>query len=247
VTVLGSIALSRSGRDVADPDWTRRARVRELLGLLVEQRRISRQRAATLLWPELDDERAASNLRVTLTYLQRVLEPDRDRHSAPFFVRLDGTHLVLAPEVEVDAERFEADLAAAAEHDRGGAPQTALQCYRRALTGYSGDYMADVDSEWPDATRTRLRFLAVNAMCRVGELVLARGEPEEAGSWALRARRLAPLNERAERLFVTCLAGTGDRAGAAFALRALIAALAAEGLPMERETAALAKRLLPEA
>jgi LuxR family transcriptional regulator, maltose regulon positive regulatory protein len=243
VTTMGSLRLVRNGAVVTDPNWERRGRVQELLALLVEERRVTRVRAAELLWPELDQTKAAANLRVTLTYLQRVLEPDRDAVDPPYFVRADSAYLVLAKDVTVDAAEFETAMASAREHDRSGSPRLALDEYRNALDGYQGDYLAHIDADWASTTRIRLRFLAVNGLCRVGELMLARGEPEEAGAWALHARHLAAFNERAVRLFISCQLAVGDRAGAAKDLRALLAGLSAEGLQPEAETQVLCRRL----
>jgi len=244
ILVLGPMRLVRDGELVTEPNWERRGRVRELLALLVEERRVPRSRAASLLWPDLDDDKATSNLRVTLTYLQRVLEPDRDPYSAPFFVQLIGGCLVLAEEVVVDADKFEAEVTRALEQDRVGSPHAALQTYQQAIERYLGNYLEDLDVEWASATRARFAFLVVNSMCRVGELTLARGEPETAGKWALRARRLTPLNERAERLLVSCMLGSGDRAGAAKVVRELFDGLHESGLAPEAESVALRRRVL---
>ena len=48
------------------------------------------QELAGALWPDLDTPGALRNLRVTLSYLLAVLEPDRPDGAPSFFVRAEG-------------------------------------------------------------------------------------------------------------------------------------------------------------
>ena len=58
---------------------------------------------------------ARRNLRVTLTYLQSVLEPDRPRDEPPFYLSVDQERIRLAgaPHVVLDIRQFEAVVASA--------------------------------------------------------------------------------------------------------------------------------------
>ena len=87
--LLGSVELRRDGRPVDAPEWRRR-RVRDLLSHLVLRRPDAREQLAADLWPELDAEGQARNLRVTLTHLLRALEPDRRGRDASFLVQTHG-------------------------------------------------------------------------------------------------------------------------------------------------------------
>lgn len=243
LTTFGGLAVHRNGRPVTDPDWQRRARVRELLALLIEHRRINRSDAAATLWPDLDGDKATANLRVNLTHLQRVLEPERPRSARPFYVVTDGDHLALNDDLAIDVDEFDRLMARAHEIDRSGAPTEAMETYGEALALYTGDHLAGIDAPWAFSTRLRLSSLAISAAARIGELTLARGEPEAASQWALRARKLNPLDERAARLFVSSLAAAGDRNAAARAFDELEQQLADAGLRPEPETAQLVVRL----
>ena len=57
-----------------------RARVRQLLALLVVEPHLRRDRAMALLWPDLDQTAASRNLRVTLTYLRQLFREPRPGH-----------------------------------------------------------------------------------------------------------------------------------------------------------------------
>jgi hypothetical protein len=89
IACLGPLALVRDGEVVTDPDL-RRERVRALLAFLVGHRTTTRAAIVATLWPDLDERAAANNLRVTLTYLLRLLEPWRSARESAYFVRFEG-------------------------------------------------------------------------------------------------------------------------------------------------------------
>lgn len=132
IRVLGPTTLLRDGAEVDEPDW-RRERVRSLLALLVHRQEVTRLSAMTTLWPDLTEEAAGRNLRVNLAYLQRVLEPDRGRGEAPYFVRHDGDMLRLAgaDRLVVDVWQLEMLLDDADAADRRGDPAATVAALRR--------------------------------------------------------------------------------------------------------------------
>lgn len=243
IETLGAFTVRQDGEPVDHPDWARRARVRELMALLVEERRVTRARAAAALWPDLDDAAGGRNLRVTLSYLQKALEPDRAPRTPTSIVHAEGEQLWLDADVAVDADAFAAEVQRATELDRAGAPTSALSRYDAALARYRGRYLAEISAAWAEPTQARLHLLAVGAMLRAGELELARGEPERAIAWATRVGAISDGNERAARLHAACLAAVGDRLGAARSLRAFAQRLRDERIEPEPETAALLRRL----
>ena len=142
IDVLGPIRLWRDGVAVEHPEL-RRQRVRELLCYLVVHRRARREAVGEELWPDVADP--GQNLRVTLNYLQTVLQPERARDDRPYFLRAGGTWLELAVDerLEIDAWHLEArlDEADAAEPKRRGGrrarrlPGRAAAVARRAVPG----------------------------------------------------------------------------------------------------------------
>ncbi len=236
--VLGPVRAARGLTPLADEAWTRRERVRQLMAYLVQQRRVTRRRAAEELWPDMPVERALQNLRVNLSHLQRVLQPNRDTGEEPWFVRAKSDQLeVTSIGLDVDADRFERSCREARRWDEQAQGTRAIEGYRNAAELFRGDYL----EEWPDAAwaasdRVRLRTLATTSICRLGELLLARGEPEEATAWASTAQRLEPLLERAHRLFIRGLAGQGNRPAAMEAAATFVERLEADGLTPEPET-----------
>ena len=245
VEALGSLTMTRGGTLITDEAWSRRERVRQLLAYLLLHRRAGRRRAAEDLWPDLALDRALQNLRVNLSHLQRVLQPSREAEAPAWFVRAEADLLEVAPAgFEVDTEVFERACLDARRLDEQAKGSLAIAGYRVAAALYRGDYLQDwPDAEWAAPERVRLRALATGAICRLGELVLARGEPEEATAWATAVLRHEPLLERGHRLFVRGLAGQGNRPASVEAVRDLIRRLEAERLQPEPETVRLAESL----
>jgi DNA-binding SARP family transcriptional activator len=235
--LFGATTLARGGVPIDDASWVRRERVRELLAVLALHRRISRQRAAALIWPDLAEDRALSNLRVNLHHLHAVIQPSRG-DELPWFVQVQGDELVLAPTgVTIDVESFEQRTADARRLDGDGRSTAAMRSYREAVELYRGDLAEDLGAAaWIDSERARLRALATSSMNRLGELLLARGEPEDAARYATELLRIEPLHERGGRLLASCLEAQDDRVGAARLLGSLLAMLSDEGLRPERST-----------
>ncbi|MEM8619793.1 MAG: BTAD domain-containing putative transcriptional regulator [Actinomycetota bacterium] len=244
VRLLGAPQLVRDGAPVDDPDWVRRPQVQLLFAALLEHRRMHRHDLIEMLWPDHgDDAKAGQRLRTALSMLTRILEPDRDTSTPALVVRTEGDHVVVDDSVRTDVSRFEELAAAARSDDQAGLPRRALRSYEAAADTYRGDYLDGIDAGWAVFTRLRLRSLAMGAMCRIAELTAASGEPELAASWAERARRIDPFNERAARTFVQALGASGDRTGALLAAHEFVNAQRAAGLEPTPETLRVIERL----
>jgi DNA-binding SARP family transcriptional activator len=242
VNVLGPLEVVRAGDVVSDPDL-RRQRVRELLCFLVIRRKARREEIIDSLWPELDDR--GRNLRTTLNYLQRVLQPDRSASDPPYFLRTDGAWLSLdGPDrLDVDVWRLDALLDEAERAEQAGTPAAAIAAYRDALPLWRGEPYADVPyADWAEAERARVRARYTAAAVRAGELLLAGGSPAESRAAARRAIDADPVAEAAYQLLARAHLAEDDVAGARRAVDACIAALAELDVEPEAATLALANR-----
>lgn len=236
--VLGPTTLRRAGRSVDHPHW-RRERVRALLLVLMARGGGTREELAGALWPDLDTSGALRNLRVTLSYLLTVLEPERREGAPSFFVRSEGTTLRLTTQgwLDVDAWRIEDLLDRAAEAERLGEPSAALDLYRQAIGLYRGPYLTDAGyEEWALPHRDRLNARFVGAAVRAGELTLAGGDPDEALRLAARALETEPWSEGAHRLNVAAHLARGDRAAARRAMDTCLRQLDDLGVPPTEDT-----------
>jgi LuxR family maltose regulon positive regulatory protein len=245
--LLGPVELLRDGTPVRADDW-RRERVRSLLAYLALHGTISRSQIADELWPALDVEAQSRNLRVTLTYLLRVIEPGRGTRDASFFVRQDGGNLALHPgeSLAVDVWDFDAACASATEADEQGSASAALGHALRAVDLWRGEPTELVSEPWAIALveERRLRFMSIAT--RAGELLLARGgvnDADAARALAERALAIDPWHEPAHRLVVAAHRATGDDRAARRALGRYREAIHGLGLSPDEATR-MVERLL---
>jgi LuxR family transcriptional regulator, maltose regulon positive regulatory protein len=236
--LLGPTTLRRAGRAVDHPHW-RRERVRALLLLLMTRGGGTREELAGALWPDLDSAAAMRNLRVTLSYLLAVLEPDRAEGAPSCFVRAEGAGLRLTGHdwLRVDAWEMERLLDLGAQAESLGEPSAALDNYRRAVDLYRGPYLIDAGyEEWALPHRDRLVARFVAGAVRAGELTLAGGDPNEALHLASRALEAEPWSEPAHRLAVAAHVARGDRAAARRAMHTCLRQLDELGVPPTEDT-----------
>lgn len=208
-------------------DW-RRGRVRALLGLLARRGRMTREAVIDVLWPDLDADAGRRNLRVTLSYLTRCLEPNRPSRTPPWFVRSEGEMLELNPVgLELDALVLQNALAlAVAEQARGVATST-IDALRIACAEYRGPFLEGLDDEWILEDRSLLQVRMTDACVQLAALLDA-GRSEEAEQWARRAVEIDPLSIAAHEAVVNALSAAPApiRRAAEEALEELFAQLA---------------------
>jgi DNA-binding SARP family transcriptional activator/DNA-binding CsgD family transcriptional regulator len=241
--VLGPLELVRAGTVVDDPAL-RRERVRALLQYLVAHGEGRRDELGAKIWPELSRTAAANNLRVTLTHIRNLLEPDRDAGAPSFFLPQSGevVTLRLGDGLSLDAMRFAATVDQAESADRAGDPAAALARYEDAIALYRGDYLADApDQAWGDDHRGRMRARLVDALLRVAELRLGRNELDRVLAGLTRALELDPLNERVLRTCVLVRERRDGHAAARQVLLRFLESLESVRLP-DPETCRLASR-----
>ena len=214
--LLGPMTLEREGVEVDHPDW-RRDRVRGLFALIARHGTVTRRSATEVLWPDLGPDAGANNLRVTLSYLQKVLEPERTRHEVAYHVRGDGVSLRFAGRSSwtIDAEEFESLLDTAERDDRRGESATALGGYLAAIDWYRGPFLTDVNVASSDEfERERLCSRYVRALIRAGGLLLAVGRVDEAQRLAVAAQAADEWSDLALCLQAEAYLTAGDRSAA---------------------------------
>jgi DNA-binding SARP family transcriptional activator/ATP/maltotriose-dependent transcriptional regulator MalT len=248
LAVLGPLAVRR-GPEVVTGGDLRRGRVRELLAFLVIHRKATRGVITATLWPDHDERAGANNLRVTLTYLLRLLEPDRAAGEPAYTVRLDGqdVQLVSGDALRIDVDTFDEHLQAARNADAEGMPSVALDHFLGAVSLYRGDLHADVpEAEWLVFDRERYRRQFVAAATRAGELLVGLGDVERAEAVARRAVSADPWGEDAHAVLVAAALARPDRAAARRALERCESALAELGVAPSDRVRRLARQVRGE-
>jgi DNA-binding SARP family transcriptional activator len=238
VEVLGPTRVFIGGR-LVDSALARRARVRQLLALLAAEPDLRRDRAMTLLWPDLDQAAASRNLRVTLTYLRQVLQSPR-----MLLVDSSAIRLVALPGLDVDLWLLDAQLAAAARARDAGDQAGHAAALAAAAALWHGEPLADLaDLEELTGTVTRVRTALTDAVLLLGEVRLSDGLAAESVRCAQTVLTEDPYNERAHRLAVATQLHLGDHQAARDAATRMTGALAEAGAAPSETSRILLRRI----
>jgi LuxR family transcriptional regulator, maltose regulon positive regulatory protein len=244
VSVLGPLAIAFDGTPVPSVQ-IRRSRVRTLLALLTVHPTMTRERVIDLLWPELGPVEGARNLRVTLTYLRKLVEPGRNRGEAAFHVRADGATITLHASDSLTVDLW--DLRRLTEEaelcrDQGDIDATIAKL-AQATALWRGDALVDLcDVADQESVIEHARLTQCRALLELGELRLTRGLAAEAMIDAGRALTLDPYLERAHRLALATALQVRDVAAVATAEQRVTTYLDEVGVAPEPATKILLRQ-----
>lgn len=191
---------------------------------------VERTTLAGLLWPGKGEDQARQSLRQALHAVAATLP--RSRKHSPWLVTL-GDRVGLNPGAKTwsDVGTFRRLLA----DGEGVAEGIGTHFLGRAVHLYQGELLAGLEVAdspefelWLVSEQERCRTLAVDALCRLGETYLARGEHRLGLDYVRRLVELDPFNEEGHRLMMALLAVAGNRAAAIAHYRTLAGVLARE-------------------
>jgi DNA-binding SARP family transcriptional activator len=189
---IEGVAFSLAGRPKVVP----------LLAYLLLHRRapLPRRTIANALWPDDAEDEARANLRRHLSYLHALLPPPADGVS---WITASTGHVQWNPAAELwlDVDEFE---------EPGVLPQRLAD----AVALYEGDLLADVDEEWLEPLRERLRARYRRSLRAL--VAALRAARDYAPAIAAAQRLLAddPWHEDVLRSLLLLRYEAGDRAGA---------------------------------
>jgi DNA-binding SARP family transcriptional activator len=241
--LFGPMRLMSSDTTRPSPEL-RRDRVRALLGRLATSERTTRADVAAGLWPDLEPEKAAANLRVTLSYALRAFEPGREANAPSPYIGRHGTTIRLTSAVRVDTREFESRIAAGQRAESTNEVATAVEHYRAACDLYEGEFLADVHGdETIELERIRYRSTFVRVALRAAELLIAGSNAAAAGALASRVLLCDRWNEQAYLIAATAHLDQGATNAAREILDTGRLALAEIGIDDPRSFAILDTRL----
>jgi DNA-binding SARP family transcriptional activator len=206
ISVLGSFRLT-CGRTI------RRLRpsTERLVGLLAVAGEKRRSRAASLLWPDANQDRSQANLRTTLWRL---------RSDHPGLVLEDGDLVELPDDVSVDLRTV--------RHWSSSALQANSVSYDSPPDGAASDLLPTWDEDRLIEPRHEFRLLQLHALESSAQRLLISGRLGEAALCALKAVALDPLRESANRLLIEVYLLEGNQVDALRQYRQFEALLARE-------------------
>jgi DNA-binding SARP family transcriptional activator len=224
---------------------------RAVLALLLLEpgRVVSVDRLIDRLWHGAPPAAATSTLQAYVSNLRRVLEPNRTAGAAAtvLVTRPPGYVLDIVPE-QVDAARFERNIASAIEAREAGRLDDAAVFLADALGLWRGQPLADVAYEsWAQSECERLKELHVVALETQLTIDLERGRHTSVVVEAERLAKEYPVRERFRELLMLALYRSGRQADALRAYQDAREVLVEElGIEPGPELRALEERILAQ-
>lgn len=234
--LLGRFEVSVDGRPVERSAFERPSGARLLKLLLATPgHRIRRESAAELLWPEMDPERSAANLRKAVHFARRALGDGAAEHDSA--IAGDAEWLWLAGDsLDLDLERLRVALDAVRAGTRGLDARTAggsaqgdgewAALETVAELGGAELLPEDPYEEWLVPIRERLRQQTIEAFQRGAAAARAAGRRDLAFRLIDGALALEPADEAAHRLAIELYLDAGQLHAARRQLLACARALA---------------------
>jgi predicted ATPase/DNA-binding SARP family transcriptional activator len=229
VRALGGAELTMSGRPLVELASAKATAL--LFYLAMSGTSHSRSVLAGLLWSDLPEATARTNLRLVLTKLRRVV---------PAHLDVSRHRVALASGQAVWVDALEVSRAAASDSD-GEELLTAVRLCRGDLLDGFAVPGAPVFDEWLAGRRTAIRADMLTLMDRAAQRARDRGHTATGIEVVRRMLELEPLHEEAHRALMWFLAKAGQR-GAALAQYETCRYLLREELGVEPSVATIALR-----
>jgi len=192
--LLGSFELLVE--DESTPLLTPSQRLSAFLGV-EHDRWIRRSYAAGILWPEVSEDTARSNLRSSLWRLG---------HLRDSLVESNGDELRLRPEVRVDVDESRARARSLLDPNS--------DCAEPSPAHFTDDLLPDWSEMWVEPERESYRQLRLHALEALSNRLMAEGRFGEAVEAGLMAVASAPLRESAHLAVIRAMVMEGNRAEA---------------------------------
>ncbi len=205
IRTLGRFEVWR-GKSLTNPrDW-QREKARQLFQFFINNKGkwFTREQLADRLWPDLDADAAAQNLKVALNALGRALEPQREPGRSSFFITRRENLYGVNPAAQITLDTDDFSALAAAENPED---------LREALAIYQGDYLCESCNEsWADPVREQLRDTYLQCALKLARALLSADQCDEAMRICHEILEADACNEPAFQVLMQCHAARGNRA-----------------------------------
>jgi predicted ATPase/DNA-binding SARP family transcriptional activator len=221
LALLGPLRITLGGQPVSGFAYNK---ARALLAYLAVEadRPHQRDMLVGLLWPELPDTAARTNLRQALANLRKAIG---DASATPPFLLITSDTIQFNPasDYELDVAAFGALLATCETHAHRHLERcrSCAERMEQAISLYRGDFLAEFSvgdsvsfEEWQLRHRERLHQRALDALAHLADYHERRGADEQARRYAQRQIELDSWREEAYRQLMRLLARSGQRSAA---------------------------------
>lgn len=201
--LLGSFEAFRNGVPIPDEDWKRK-KTQSLLKILLSERgrAFSSDQLIDLLFPDLEPDKAARNLRARISELRRALEPELEKGTESRFILKQGEGYAFPTECSavLDTEKYAALREKGHELQRTERWSQALEVYQKASELFRGDFLAEaLYEDWTQSLRERWKDEQVSSLTNQAECQARQGVFAKAIELISAALNLKPFDERSVR------------------------------------------------
>jgi two-component system KDP operon response regulator KdpE len=191
-----------------------------------------------LVWPDLQRDEAAEQLRQRMAQLRTLFRADLPEHE--YIVEAGGAvHFDTSQDCWCDADEFESQVRLAQQAQEAGEMDAALGTFLAALSLYNEDYLREnIYDDWPSDRREKLREFWMSALFRSGAITADRCEFSDSIRFMKRVLDADPYRENAYQALMLYLTRAGRRSEAIqlyrYAERLFAQHLAAQPAPSTR-------------
>jgi DNA-binding SARP family transcriptional activator len=217
IRVLGRFEVLVDGVVVPAQQWQSK-KARDLLRILVSRRGrpVPRSELCELLWPDDDPGKTGHRLSVLLSIVRNALDPYRCFIADHFIVADQASIAMDVTRVEVDVERFLADVAHARRLRERGAVDQLRVLLAAAVQTYRGDaFEGEPYDDWSGPLRDEARAAQASALRLLAQAGQQVGDHDASIGYLLRLLAVDPYDEAAHRALVQTLVGAGRHGEAA--------------------------------
>ena len=213
VSVFGGLQIFCPDGSVAQLQ-TLRARALFVLLLINRERMVHRDVLCSLLWPDLDETSARSQLRKALWRLKSAFMPPGSREDDPVVRIFD--HQVGLNDARIDADywRFSDAMSSLELKSDGDLTISDAEALLTAIDLNRDTFAAGIFDDWCLAEQEVMREARLAAMERMVAYHRQQEHWVQAAHWARQALVLDPIREHLHHAVMACRNAMGDRASA---------------------------------
>ncbi|KPV59297.1 histidine kinase [Paenibacillus sp. A3] len=209
ICCFNQIQFKLPGMDAQNVKW-RTSKAQELFAYLLHHRdrTINRSVLLELLWPELEETKAAQHLYTTIYHVRQTLKNSNMDTVSINSGNLEAGYKLDLGEAGVDTEEWEYAMRQLGVLDAG-----TVDAYEYVLNLYKGDYLGKYDYLWAEHERERFRLLWLYHMRKLCEFYEQQKKPKKAIQVHLRIQQLLPDEEESYFSLMKLYDWIGDRIG----------------------------------
>ncbi len=212
VRTLGRTEVLVDGNPIPLSQWQTRISRDLFFCFLAFPNGLTKEQIGTMFWPDCSAQQLKTRFKNAIYRLRNALGQD--------VVLFEDTNYFFdtSLDYEYDVELF---LGLIAEAREAGDAAVRLKRLEAAVNLYGGDYLPDVDEDWPRAERERLRTIYLESALDLAQLHFEHGALDETLQVCQRLLADDPCLEEVHRLAMRVHASSGNRSGSRAAIRTM--------------------------